>query len=119
MRRPRTPVPPDHVMRMAIEQARSLEAAAFRLGMLSSTLQRNAQRMGVRSLHRIREGLPDEGTLILEMMWCETFRDVAEKYGVEEHAIRNEAKRLGVTAPTKRSVYGLTRPVMPPFRARA
>lgn len=119
MRKPRTTPPSDDVLRHVIENSASFEAAAFRLGVEHSTVQRHAARLGVRTMYRVREGLPSESTLVLEMLFCERFRDVADKYGVEEHLIRNEAKRLGVTAPTKRRVYGPTREVMAPFRAHA
>lgn len=119
MRKPRTTPPSDATLRHVIENSASFDAAAFRLGLESSTVKRHAARLGVRTMYRVREGLPSEATLVLEMLWCETFRDVADKYGVQEHTIRNEAKRLGVTAPTKRPVYGPTREVKAPFRAQA
>ena len=115
MRKERTTPPADEILRRAISTARSLDEVARAFGLEYSTVQRHAQRLGVRSLYTPRAGLPDEATLYGELYWCDSFRDVAERYAVPEHAVRNEAKRLGITAPSKRGEFGRTREVMAPF----
>lgn len=115
MRKERTAPPSDEILCWVITASPSNLAAATALGLEESTVQRHAQRLGVRSQFTPRAGLPDDETLWQEMYWCETFREVADRYGVPEHSIRNEAKRLGITAPSKRAEFGRTREVMAPF----
>lgn len=115
MRKKRTAPPPDDVLRRVVSSVRSFDEAARILGVDYSTVHRHAHRLGVRTLYEVRPGLPDDETLWQDMYWCETFRDVADRYGVPEHTIRNEAKRLGITAPSKRAELGRTREVMAPF----
>ena len=113
MRKPRTPVPADEVLRTVISSSVSFDAAAWDLGLSVSTVKRRARRLGVRPVSRVRQGLPDEATLTLEMTGCASYRAVADRYGVAEYTIRNEGKRLGITPPTKRAL------VCPVCRAHA
>lgn len=115
MRKPRTQPPADHVLRTVITSTCSLKIAAERLGLSERTAQRHARRLGVQSHYRTHEGMPADDKLFQDLYWCDSFRELADQYRVPEYAVRNEAKRLGVTSPSMRAVYGRTRPVMAPW----
>ena len=98
-------LPPDTALKALLRDARNgsgAEALARRLGVRTELLKEHAGRLGVDCRRQVRAGLPDDGTLRWDMLTCESFEELAARYRVAEHAVRNQAKRLGIPSPTRR-----------------
>lgn len=84
------------------EKGKGLHPLARRLGVTKKLLMEKADELGVSGRIVVRAGLPDDETLRREMLACRSFADVARRYAVHDHTIRNQAKRLGVPSPIRR-----------------
>ncbi|MEN3238310.1 hypothetical protein PUR29_33215 [Methylobacterium ajmalii] len=83
-------------------RGRGAEELARRLGVTVALILEEGERLGVDPRRRTRAGLPDDATLKRELETCARFTDLARRYAVAPHTIRNQAKRLGVPSPTMR-----------------
>lgn len=101
----REKLPDDRTLRammLASRQGGGLAEIKRSLGLSWETIQYHAARLGLDCTKEVRPGLPDDETLRREMLACQRFSDVARRYGVHDHTIRNQARRLGIPSPTKR-----------------
>jgi hypothetical protein len=83
-------------------RGRGMAELARRLGVTEALILEEGERLGVDPRRQTRAGLPDDATLKRELETCARFTDLARRYAVAPHTIRNQAKRLGVLSPTKR-----------------
>jgi hypothetical protein len=81
---------------------------ARRLGVQPEVLAEAADELGMDCRYVVRAGLPDDTTLRHDLLTCGSFSELAREYGVADHMVRNQARRLGVPAPSKRA----SRPVV-------
>jgi hypothetical protein len=95
-------LPPDEVLVSMLRDTRGIGPLADRLGVTRMLLTEKAEQLGIDARFKDRAGLPDDVTLWQALLWCDRFSDVAREYGVPEHHIRNQARRLGVPSPARR-----------------
>lgn len=98
-------VPADRPLKALLKTAgkgRGMHALARRLGVSKNFVKQEADRLGVDPRMQVRAGLPDDETLRREMLTCEAFSELAERYHVKDHMIRNQARRLDIPAPSRR-----------------
>ena len=75
---------------------------ARRLKVRPEVLADAAGELGMDCRYVVRLGLPDDETLQHELETCASLSELAREYAVAEHTIRNQLRRLGIPAPTKR-----------------
>ncbi|SFM16240.1 hypothetical protein [Methylobacterium pseudosasicola] len=95
----------DTVLKRMFRETRNgtgLSAVARRLGVRRKLLTEESDRVGVDGRRAIRRFLPDDETLRSDLLACRSFSDLARQYGVHEHNVRNQARRLDVPSPSKR-----------------
>lgn len=91
-------------------KGKGMAELARRLGVTRKLLSEEASRLGVDGRVKVGAGLPADVTLLAELQACERFLDVAQRYGVLLHTVRNQARRLGVPSPSKRDTSTRVRP---------
>ncbi len=95
-------LPPDEVLVSLLRDTRGIGPLAERLGVTRMLLTEKAAELGIDARFKDRAGLPDDITLWQKLLWCDRFSDLAREYGVPEHHVRNQARRLGVPSPARR-----------------
>lgn len=82
---------------------RGRQSLARALHVRPEVLAEAAEYLGLDCRFVVRLGLPDDETLRHELETCASLSELAREYAVAEHMIRNQLRRLGIPAPTKRA----------------
>lgn len=95
-------LPEPFTINAVLEECRTVRASARRLGVPPEVLREAMTRHGLEAPYKVRAGLPEDEALHRELVAATSLADLAHRWGVEVHTVRNQCKRLGVPVPTRR-----------------